>query len=345
MFPRTHRKTEGEYLSITMATTSAASRPPPTGPPSDNSRHHHNASSSSSKTGGGTQFVAAPPRRPPAAAGVSAAATTTSSSAGGHVPPPLSVGNGILKYDPPVDVSEDGVVHRRPKLLQLKALTHPGNGSGGGSGPRQGGGGGRLPPVEDILTCMFPPVVHKLPDGHTMTQSICSQTCSRLDAVRLQEALDDQVVRRMARDTGVCPVRSELYAEAFDELIRQVTLQNPEQGLLLLRIRDESYATVDAYRALYSTAVEFGNRKALTADHGLADLRRTSDRMADEKLALEIQVLELQAKCEDIDTQAQTQRLAREKAHGEELNFYRKTNHQLATQLKTENDKSHARKA
>jgi hypothetical protein len=38
---------------------------------------------------------------------------------------------------------------------------------------------------------------------------------------------------------GICPVREELYSQCFDELIRQITINCAERGLLLLRVRDE----------------------------------------------------------------------------------------------------------
>ena len=42
-------------------------------------------------------------------------------------------------------------------------------------------------------------------------------------------------------------VRRELYAQCFDELIRQTTITCVERGLLLLRIRDEARMTLHAY--------------------------------------------------------------------------------------------------
>jgi hypothetical protein len=51
-----------------------------------------------------------------------------------------------------------------------------------------------------------------------------------------------------ARETGICPVREELYAQCFDELIRQVTINCAERGLLLLRVRDETRMTIAAYQ-------------------------------------------------------------------------------------------------
>ena len=43
---------------------------------------------------------------------------------------------------------------------------------------------------------------------------------------------------RQARKSGICGIREELYGQTFDELIRQVAIDCPERGLLLMRVRD-----------------------------------------------------------------------------------------------------------
>ena len=48
----------------------------------------------------------------------------------------------------------------------------------------------------------------------------------------------------MARETGICPIREELYEQTFEELIRQVTINSAERGLLLVRVRDEMKMTI-----------------------------------------------------------------------------------------------------
>ena len=69
--------------------------------------------------------------------------------------------------------------------------------------------------------------------------------------VRLDEMLDQKLMQRQARNSGICPMREELFMQVFDELIRQVTLNLPERGLLLLRVRDETMMTIGAYQILY----------------------------------------------------------------------------------------------
>ena len=82
----------------------------------------------------------------------------------------------------------------------------------------------------------------------------------------IQEQLDQKLEQRQARETGICQVRRELYAQCFDELIRQCTINCVERGLLLLRVRDELRMTLHAYQTLYESSIAFGIRKALQAE-------------------------------------------------------------------------------
>lgn len=52
-------------------------------------------------------------------------------------------------------------------------------------------------------------------DGQLWIQYVSSTPATRLDVVNLQEQLDHQLQSRQARETGICPVREELYAQCF----------------------------------------------------------------------------------------------------------------------------------
>merc|ERR1712005_96306 len=127
------------------------------------------------------------------------------------------------------------------------------------------------PNTDDILHACLPPR-EWAEDGKHYIQYVSSQMATRLDVIQLQEALDQRLMERQARETGICPVREELYARCFDELIRQVTINCAERGLLLLRVRDEIRMTIAAYQTLYESSVTFGTRKALRAEQGKADM-------------------------------------------------------------------------
>lgn len=105
-------------------------------------------------------------------------------------------------------------------------------------------------------------------------QHVSKDPATRHDVIVLQEQLDRRHLERQARETGLCPVREDLYTQAFDELIRQVTMDGPERGLLLLRVRDEIRMTVDAYKTLYDSSVTFGVRKQMAAEKVSREDRR-----------------------------------------------------------------------
>lgn len=138
---------------------------------------------------------------------------------------------------------------------------------------------GTLPPVEnkgmtqteDILNRILPPREWTR-DGQLWVQYVASTPATRLDVIHLQEILDRRLQQRQARETGICPVREELYAQCFDEIIRQVTINCAERGLLLLRVRDEMRMTIAAYQTLYESAVAFGMRKALQTEQGKSEM-------------------------------------------------------------------------
>lgn len=60
-----------------------------------------------------------------------------------------------------------------------------------------------------------------------------------------------------------------------DELIRAVTIQCSERGLLLLKVRDDIRRTVAAHQTLYESGMFFGVRRALLAEVDGIDRRKT----------------------------------------------------------------------
>ena len=164
-------------------------------------------------------------------------------------------------------------------------------------------------------------------------QYVSSTPATRLDVINLQEKLDAQLQQRQARETGICPVREELYAQCFVELIRQVTINCAERGLLLLRVRDEMRMTIAAYQTLYESSVAFGMRKALQTEQGKADMEARIQQLEAEQKELERQVAEWKAKCEAIEKRESERRAIDEKKHGDEVQYLTRSNKQLKQQL------------
>mmetsp|Transcript_11740 Transcript_11740/g.37315 ORF Transcript_11740/g.37315 Transcript_11740/m.37315 type:complete len:401 (+) Transcript_11740:164-1366(+) len=203
--------------------------------------------------------------------------------------------------------------------------------------------GGSLPPMdqkpgltqtEDILNSILPPR-EWTEDGQLWVQYVSSTPATRLDVINLQEKLDQQLQQRQARETGICPVREELYAQCFDELIRQVTINCAERGLLLLRVRDEMRMTIAAYQTLYESSVAFGMRKALQTEQGKADMEARIQQLEGENKELERLVHEWKMKCEMIEKRETERRAQEEKKHSEEVAYLTKYGKQLKNQLDT----------
>ena len=180
-----------------------------------------------------------------------------------------------------------------------------------------------------------PPRSEWTEDGQLWVQYVSSTPATRLDVINLQEQLDQRLLQRQARETGICPVREELYAQCFDELIRQVTINCAERGLLLLRVRDEIRMTIAAYQTLYESSIAFGMRKALQAEQGKADMEARIKQLEAEKKDLERQVQELKAKAEAIEKREGERRALEEKKHAEEVQFLKRSNAQLKKELET----------
>ncbi|XP_014611427.1 PREDICTED: 33 kDa inner dynein arm light chain, axonemal [Polistes canadensis] len=184
----------------------------------------------------------------------------------------------------------------------------------------------------EILNGILPPKEWE-EDGQIWTQQVSSTPATRLDVINLQEQLDMKLQQRQARETGICPVRRELYTQCFDELIRQVTINCAERGLLLLRVRDEIKMTLAAYQTLYQSSIAFGMRKALQAEQGKEDLVAIADELRQQKIQLENSLTELRHKFDLTERRSAELREAEEKKYTEEIQFLKKTNLQLKTQL------------
>ena len=98
-----------------------------------------------------------------------------------------------------------------------------------------------------------------------------------------------------------------------------MTLDLPERGLLLLRIRDEIRMTMDAYRTLYESSISFGVRKQLQAEEGLPELEAALAELLERKKAAEAQVLANKSKLELMERRLLEKRALEDKQRAEEI--------------------------
>mmetsp|Transcript_90661 Transcript_90661/g.194422 ORF Transcript_90661/g.194422 Transcript_90661/m.194422 type:complete len:251 (+) Transcript_90661:91-843(+) len=202
----------------------------------------------------------------------------------------------------------------------------------------------QLPPVEskpnadDVLHALLPPR-EWIEDAKHFMQYVSNQPATRLDVIQLQEALDQRLMERQARETGICQVREELYSQCFDELIRQITINQPERGLLLLRVRDEIRMSIAAYQTLYQSSVTFGTRKQLQSEQGKAETEQMISEQEEQKRTREARVVELKNKCEAVERRESERRTIDERKRKEEIDFLKHQQQHLESFLKSHDSK------
>ena len=145
----------------------------------------------------------------------------------------------------------------------------------------------------ETLNNMFPPKQWE-EDGHRYIQYVSPEPATREKSRDLFKALDQKLKERRAKEKGICPVRQELYSQCFDEIIRQVTIDNTERGLLLLKVRDEIKMSIASYQILYESAILYGIRKQLQSEDAREELKKTLEEkekktieLTNKKIALE----------------------------------------------------------
>ena len=138
------------------------------------------------------------------------------------------------------------------------------------------------PSLSETLNAMFLPREWE-ENGKKFIQYVSPEPATREKARDLFKALDEKIKERQAREKGICPVREELYSQCFDEIIRQVTIECPERGLLLLRVRDEIKMTIASYQTLYESAILFGIKKQLQLENKL----KVFDKQIEERKQIE----------------------------------------------------------
>lgn len=176
--------------------------------------------------------------------------------------------------------------------------------------------------TDEILDSILPPkTFEEGSDASKWMQYTSKVPASRLDVIKVQEELEAKLAERQARDTGICPVREDLYEQCFDEMIRQVTLNQPERGLLLLRVRDEARMTVDAYKTLYDSSIVFGIRKQLQAEQGMSDMEQEIQLLEQDCKSRENDVLELRNRVDIMEKRATEIKALSEKKRKEEVAF------------------------
>jgi len=234
-------------------------------------------------------------------------ANALSAASEGSTPAVDKMQASLVKYNTPNLISTTGAKGKKDKEKKAKDAQPP------------------MSQTEDILNSILPPREWTQED-QLWVQYVSSTPATRADVINLQEDLDKWLQQRQARETGICPIREELYSQCFDELIRQVTIICAERGLLLLRVRDEIRMTICAYQSLYESSIAFGMRKALQAEQRRNQHSKKMKDLQGANKKLKEEVEDLETKIDQIEKQETERRDQEERKHKEEADLQKKVN-------------------
>lgn len=212
-------------------------------------------------------------------------------------PPECHPPQTLLRYDAPLFVGIDSDDDDEPKGIQKRTCQ---------------------PDLDDMINAMLPPREWTEMTG-TWMQYTSKRVATRDDLIALSNELDGLLRDRQARTAGICPVRANLFQQTFDELIRQVTLDQPLLGLLLLRIRDQNRMVLDATLCVHASGADFGLEKMVEAEPGAEERITRIHELEEGNKAIVDDIMELYKKADVLEKRAAELRGFREKANRDEI--------------------------
>eukprot|EP00485_Elphidium_margaritaceum_P005790 CAMPEP_0202691442 /NCGR_PEP_ID=MMETSP1385-20130828/6159_1 /ASSEMBLY_ACC=CAM_ASM_000861 /TAXON_ID=933848 /ORGANISM="Elphidium margaritaceum" /LENGTH=244 /DNA_ID=CAMNT_0049346847 /DNA_START=93 /DNA_END=827 /DNA_ORIENTATION=+ len=186
--------------------------------------------------------------------------------------------------------------------------------------------------LRNILNALLPPI-KVASDGYKQV-SVAKPT--RGSVVQLQTAWDEQLQLRAARSSGICAIREELNQQAFNEIIRQITIELPERGLLALRVRDESKMTIQTYQTLYQSSLAFGMRKSIQSQNEIQTLQDEIAQDEQQKAELNQKVKQLQIQKQNLERNFSEQNQIDQKQQNQEIDFLKHQKDAVQNYLKSE---------
>ncbi|CAK93874.1 unnamed protein product (macronuclear) [Paramecium tetraurelia] len=192
------------------------------------------------------------------------------------------------------------------------------------------------PTMDELLNSLIKPRDWEI-DGRRLMQTVSIVPPSRDDITNLQKLLDERLVSRQAREYPLCPIREELFGQCFDEIIRQVTIDCQERGVILARVRDDLNKTIVAYKSLYEGSMPFSLQKQLNAEDGLNKLEVQITELNETKQQLELRKQLLTNKKEALERSIKERKDANEQRRKAEIEFLKYQNSHLESYQKQVN--------
>lgn len=92
---------------------------------------------------------------------------------------------------------------------------------------------------------------------------VCRNASTLSDVHKLETKLELGLRKSRALEVGLCNKRRVLYDQLFDELIREITIECGERGILLFRVRENFRRMFNDFSNIYLSGNAYGLRTLL----------------------------------------------------------------------------------
>lgn len=174
--------------------------------------------------------------------------------------------------------------------------------------------------VKDALNLILPPK-KIITNEQLWVQYVSCTPVTKAEVQNLKEGLDKRIKVLEAKETGVCTIREQLYSECFDELIRQVTINCLERGILMMLVKTEYENQIKTYQNLYQSSIAYGIRAYLIVEEEKRKMNDENDQMEEECETLSSDIEALKKEIEELKVKDEEQRQELNEKHRQFLSL------------------------
>ena len=174
--------------------------------------------------------------------------------------------------------------------------------------------------VKDALNLILPPK-KIITNEQLWVQYVSCTPVTKAEVQNLKEGLDKRIKVLEAKETGVCTIREQLYSECFDELIRQVTINCLERGILMMLVKTEYENQIKTYQNLYQSSIAYGIRSYLIVEEEKRKMNDENDQMEEECETLSSDIEALKKEIEELKVKDEEQRQELNEKHRQFLSL------------------------
>ena len=176
--------------------------------------------------------------------------------------------------------------------------------------------------VGDVFHALFTQITVNpagLPELATKTASMSRPGKEKImDMARRMEQLIEE---RNCRTEGIGRVKRSIFDEAFNEIVRQITLELPERGVLLFQIKQHIDHTFSHYDQLCAESGHFLGDELLVQEEELRRLSGERLRLQERETELKNRALHLSNELENLENLHASVNAQNEKQLATELEF------------------------